>query len=276
MNAPAIAKVTVRARHEASPSLVLLELDAPCLLGADAGQFVQVVCRDPSSRDPLLRRPFSLAGDVPERGTVRLLVKATGRGSTWLASRQVGQAVDVFGPLGHGLRVDEQDAAGGSWLLVGGGSGVAPLVPLAQRLAATHGARVEAVLGFRTGAEAVLEEEIERAGARVSLATEDGSRGWHGTAVALAARRWDGAARVFACGPWPMLHALEALRRESPRRLWVAVETTMACGAGVCLSCVVPWGRREGYRNTGWARACVDGPVFEAEDLIWERCPGAP
>lgn len=270
-----VFRASVAAREEVAPGLVRLALQAPQLEGARPGQFVSVTCRDEGSLDPLMRRPFSLAGWDRERGLAWIVVKAMGRGSGWLARRRPGDAVDVMGPLGRGFwPPPEPGRPEAPVVLVGGGTGVAPLAFLAAELAGGGRWSVIAALGFRTGAEAALAREFEPAGARVLLATEDGSAGRRGTAVSVAETVWDQAAAVYACGPWGMLQALERMRRRSPRPLQVAVETTMGCGAGVCLSCVVPWRLREGYRVTGWARACVEGPVFDAQELVWERCPG--
>lgn len=266
----------VAAREELAPGVVRLVFEAPALGRARPGQFVNLLCRDETGLDPLVRRPFSLAGVDEGRGLASVVVKAVGRGSAWLAARRVGDVLDVMGPLGRGF---EGPASGqaptGPVLLVGGGTGVAPLLFLARELAAGGRGPVVAVLGFRSRRDVILAHEFASLGAEVLVATEDGSAGRRGTAAQAAEAVWDEASAVYACGPWGMLQALERLRRVRPRPLRVAVETMMGCGAGVCLSCVVPWRRRQGYRVTGWARACVEGPVFDAEELVWERCPGA-
>lgn len=266
-----VFRAPVVGREELGPGLVRLALEAPELKAAAPGQFVNVLCRDPQALDPLIRRPFSLAGVDRARGLAFLVVKVVGRGSSWLSARQPGNSLDLLGPLGRAFRRPD---AGAPVLLVGGGTGTAPLLFLARELAASGGGhRVFAIAGFRDASHAILVDDLRDAGAEVAVMTEDGSLGGRGTAGQAAASAWREARAVFACGPWGMLQALERLRRQDPRPLQVAVETMMGCGAGVCLSCVVPWRRAHGHRVTGWARACVEGPVFDAEELAWERCP---
>ncbi|HEY8498338.1 MAG TPA: dihydroorotate dehydrogenase electron transfer subunit [Limnochordales bacterium] len=269
---PTLVKAPVVRARPLAEGVVWLELQAPELAGARPGQFVHVTCREPGSLDPLLRRPFSLADARPERGEVAIVVKAVGRATRWLAARRPGDVLDVMGPLGHPFSAEPGQPPEAA-LLVGGGTGLAPLLFLARRLAAAGG-EVAVAAGFRRRQDVILVDEFAALGARVVVATEDGSVGRPGTAAQVAEGLWPEARSVFACGPWGLLQAVERLRRADPRPLEVAVETMMGCGAGVCLSCVVPWRRREGYRVTGWARACVEGPVFDARDLVWERCPG--
>ncbi|WP_324717660.1 dihydroorotate dehydrogenase electron transfer subunit [Carboxydochorda subterranea] len=269
-NASGLRTARVVARRELAPGVVRLDLSLPGLEEARPGQFLHVLTRDPYGVDPLLRRPFSIADLGPQPDRAALVVKVVGKGSAWLAARPEQSQLDVLGPLGRGFG---WDLSGGRALLVGGGVGAAPLLWLARALC-RDGWSVQAVLGFRTASEVVLAQEMAHVGALVTVATEDGSRGEPGTAVEVARRYWDRADGVFACGPWGMLRALAALATQRPRPLQLSVETVMGCGAGVCLSCVVPWRRREGYRVTGWARACVEGPVFDASELDWERCPG--
>lgn len=271
-----LARAPVVGLERLGEAVVRLDFEAPELAGAQPGQFVHVLCREGASGGPLLRRPYSLAGVDAVRGVASIVVKTIGVGSRWLAARRPGDVLDVLGPLGRGFSTGVTGPAPGTVLLVGGGTGLAPLLFLAQRLAAQGPApEVTVVAGFRSRADVILEEALAATGARVVVATEDGSVGLRGTAAQVAEQLWRDASRVYACGPWGLLQAIERLRRADPKPVEVAVETMMGCGAGVCLSCVVPWRRREGYRVTGWARACVEGPVFDAGDLIWERCPGA-
>lgn len=272
----ALVRALVVRLERLAEAVVRLDFAAPELVGAQPGQFVHVLCREGTSAGPLLRRPYSLAGVDARQGVASIVVKAIGVGSRWLAARRPGDVLDVLGPLGRGFSTEAPGLAPGTALLVGGGTGLAPLLFLAQRLAARGaGPEVTVVAGFRSRADVILEAALEATGARLVVATEDGSAGRRGTAAHVAQTLWQEASRVYACGPWGLLQAVERLRRADPRPVEVAVETVMGCGAGVCLSCVVPWRRREGYRVTGWARACVEGPVFDAADLIWEGCPGA-
>jgi len=162
-----------------------------------------------------------------------------------------GEVISCLGPLGHGF---DLVAGPGSAVLVSGGLGVAPM-PLAAKEASALGMRVTWVHGARSSEELCSESH----GDEVVWATDDGSRGVAGTAVAAAP---DGDI-VLACGPNRMLAAAAA---RWPQAL-VAVETYMGCGTGVCLGCAVPLARG------GYDRACKEGPVYRAADVDWAALP---
>jgi len=157
--------------------------------------------------------------------------------------------ISCLGPLGRGFEI-----SGSRALLISGGLGVAPM-PLAARDARAAGAHVTWVHGARTADELCSEAE----GDDVVWATDDGSKGFHGTAVDAASD----AGLVLACGPNRMLAAV-ATRWPYAQ---VAVETYMGCGTGVCLGCAVPLARG------GYDRACKEGPVYRAADVNWPMLP---
>ncbi len=226
--------------------MFVISIKAPDIAAsARAGQFVNLGW----TPGPLLRRPFSVyraAGDQ-----VEVVLKAVGAGTSQLLAMDVGDRVSCLGPLGHGFEV----AAGTrEVVLVSGGLGVAPM-PLAARQAREAGARVTWVHGARTADELCSEAE----GDRIVWATDDGSRGFAGTAVAAAP---DGGA-VFACGPNRMLAAVAERWPEAQ----VSIETYMGCGTGVCLGCAVP------LKRGGYDRACKEGPVYRAADVDWSALP---
>ena len=204
-----------------------------------AGQFVNLGWE----QGPLLRRPFSVYradGDL-----VEVILKAVGVGTSQLLGMCVGERISCLGPLGRGFEI-----TGSRALLISGGLGVAPM-PLAARDARAAGARVTWVHGARTAAELCTEAD----GDDVLWATDDGSRGFRGTAVAAA----PDADLVLACGPNRMLAAVAGRWPKAQ----VAVETYMGCGTGVCLGCAVPLVRG------GYDRACKEGPVYRAADVEW-------
>lgn len=220
--------------------------DAPEIAAAvRAGQFVNLGLRP----GPLLRRPFSVY--TADDGVVEVIFKPVGEGTDLMARLREGDEVSVLGPLGRPFAFDPR---WGSVALVSGGLGVAPM-PLAARDAAGAGLRVTWVHGARTAAE--LCEEW--AGAEVVWATDDGSRGFRGTAVAATPE----VGAVLACGPNPMLAAVAARWPDAQ----VAVETYMGCGTGVCLGCAVP--QTDGH----FTRACQEGPVYRAADVDWRALP---
>ena len=233
-------------RRDVARGMFVIAMHAPEIAGTvRAGQFVNLGW----SAGPLLRRPFSVYRADGE--SIEIVLKAVGAGTAELLAMEPGARLSCLGPLGHGfdLRV-----GGRSAVLISGGLGVAPM-PLAARDARAIGMRVTWVHGARTAAELCAEAE----GDDIIWATDDGSRGERGTAVAAAP---DGDA-VLACGPNPMLRAV-AERWPEAR---VAVETYMGCGTGVCLGCAVP------LRRGGYDRACKEGPVYRASDIDWAALP---
>jgi len=208
-----------------------------------AGQFVNIGWHP----GPLLRRPFSVyraSGDV-----IEIVLKAVGVGTAQLLAMEAGDRVSVLGPLGHGFEIRGSHA-----VLVSGGLGVAPM-PLAARDARAAGAKVTWVHGARTASELCSEAD----GDDVVWATDDGSRGFHGTAVAAA----PDANLILACGPNRMLAAVAERWPDAQ----VALETYMGCGTGVCLGCAVP------LRRGGYDRACKEGPVYRAAEVAWNALP---
>jgi dihydroorotate dehydrogenase electron transfer subunit len=236
----------VTAKRQVARDMFVLAMHAPEIaVSVRAGQFVNLGW----SPGPMLRRPFSVYR--VDRGRIEVVLKAVGEGTAQLLSMRVGDRLSCLGPLGHGF-----DLMSGlrSVVLISGGLGVAPM-PLAAQEARSLGMRVTWVHGARTSDELCSESE----GADVIWATEDGSKGFAGTAVAAA----PDADLVLACGPNRMLSAVAGRWPEA----LVAVETYMGCGTGVCLGCAVP------LRGGGYDRACKEGPVYRAADIDWASLP---
>ena len=233
-------------RRQVSKDMWVLGFAAPEIAGSvKAGQFVNIGMR----LGPLLRRPFSVYR--VEGGRFEVLLKAVGAGTAQLLALREGDLVSCLGPLGHGY---DLAASARSVVLISGGLGVAPM-PLAARDARVAGLQVTWVHGARTAGELCSESD----GDEVIFATDDGSSGFAGTAVAASPE----ADLVLACGPNRMLAAV-AQRWPAAQ---VAVETYMGCGTGVCLGCAVPLVRG------GYDRACTEGPVYMASDVDWSALP---
>ena len=231
-------------RRQVARGMFVLGFHAPEIAkSVRAGQFVNVGW----TPGPLLRRPFSVYRAEDEH--IEVVLKAVGVGTEQLLAMEIGDRISCLGPLGRGFEM-----TGSGVVLVSGGLGVAPM-PLAARDARAAGMDVTWVHGARTAAELCAETD----GDRVFWATDDGSQGFHGTAVAAA----PDADLVLACGPNPMLAA--AAQRWPDAQ--VAVETYMGCGTGVCLGCAVP------LRRGGYDRACTEGPVYRAADVDWGALP---
>ena len=225
--------------------MAVVSMEAPEIAASvRAGQFVNL-----GMAGPFLRRPFSVYRVDGER--IEVVLKAVGVGTAELLAMRPGDLVSCLGPLGRGF---DLEAGPRTALLLSGGLGVAPM-PLAAREAGALGMRVTWVHGARSAQELCSEAE----GDEVIFATDDGSRGFAGTAVAAAP---DGEL-VLACGPNRMLAAV-AERWPEAR---VAVETYMGCGTGVCLGCAVP------LKASGYDRACKEGPVYRAAAVDWASLP---
>jgi dihydroorotate dehydrogenase electron transfer subunit len=187
---------------------------------------------------------------------VTVVVAPHGPGSTWLAGLPVGARVDVVGPLGRPFPLP---APGAPALLVGGGYGAAALVGLAALLRA-QGSPVTAVAGAASADRLCSLDELAAAGAEVLVTTDDGSAGRTGWVTDAVAERLDGTGTVYACGPMGMLRAVADLATAAGVPSWVAVEESMACGIGVCMTCVLPVVGEDG--RSRFARSCAEGPVF--------------
>jgi dihydroorotate dehydrogenase electron transfer subunit len=250
------------------------------------GQFVQLLLESPSP--VLLPRPMSVAGvRRTARGpVVGFLYAPVGAGTHALAALGPGARVRALGPLGRGFPL----TAPGTAVLVAGGRGVAPLLFAAEALD-RMGRRCEFLFGARDAAHLVgiadARRRLDRTGGRLHLATDDGSRGTRGTVVHLLDRiapRLPAPLVLHACGPHAMLAAVAhwGMRHGAPT--FVAMESVMACGTGVCRGCPLPRSaaararlarQRQTlpslYGTPELAMCCTDGPIFAAEDLDWEH-----
>lgn len=229
-----------------------------------------------------LRRPMSVARAWREGGALRLgfLYTVLGTGTRALAAD--GEEWKLLGPLGHGYQVPPDAKP----ILIGGGRGIAPLVLLAEECAA-RGQAVALLNGARSAEELVSADDLKAApfaaGSLRRQATEDGSIGRRGRVLdwledpEIAAWADDPSAIFYACGPHGLLEAVGLAARRLGRTAQVALEAHMACGAGICRSCVVP--RAEGSpvppgaSNARYILACLDGPVVDPLSVDWEHAP---
>jgi dihydroorotate dehydrogenase electron transfer subunit len=239
---------------------------------ARPGQFVEIGV--PEHRDFLLRRPFSIH-QASRRGgwagTLEVVFDVLGPGTAWLAEAKPHDVLDVIGPIGRSFTYPRELT---NCLLVGGGYGAAPLFFLAEELRARNKV-VDMILGARHHARVFKPIEGKRLATSVVFTTEDGSMGQQGRVTDVFAEAIDrrGVEVVYACGPNPMLRAVaeQCLSRGIPCQ--VAVEELMGCGIGVCWTCAVPAIALDGR---GWwnVRACMEGPVFNAARIWWDRWLG--
>jgi dihydroorotate dehydrogenase electron transfer subunit len=235
---------------------------------ARPGQFVALAVGGPTSAN-LLRRCFSIHKVKPSGtfgGTVDLVVAAHGPGTTWLTGLRAHDRVDVVGPLGRPFPVPTDPVP---CVLVGGGYGSAPLFWLAEALH-ERGCTVEMVLGAASEDRLFGVVEARRSADGVTVTTDDGSsgrRGWVSDALGDVIDR-TGAGVVYGCGPMAMLRSVTEIATAHGAVAQVAVEEAMACGVGVCMTCVLPVTGNDGI--TRMVRSCVEGPVFRGDRVRWD------
>lgn len=261
---------------------------------AQPGQFVQILCTEPSEAGwtggAFIRRPFSIGGLRRGHGQIELdiLHRAIGIGTKWLARLQPGDPVNILGPLGQPFRLP---ASGhGPALLVGGGIGLPPLIWLAEALQAA-GIPAISFCGSRTAdlLPLTLEPNVDctctdpvpfcrefaRLGVPGLLATDDGSLGQRGLipdvfdAYLERHPELKSGAVVYTCGPDRMMRAVAEICERRGLPCQVCLERMMACGMGTCQSCVVKTRDAAAPDEWKYRLCCTDGPVFDAKDVIW-------
>jgi dihydroorotate dehydrogenase electron transfer subunit len=238
------------------------------------GHFLAVQVGGPES-SMLLRRAFAIY-DVAERGvyggTVTVVFAVHGKGTAWLAQRRPQDRLDVVGPLGKPFRLPKTPVTA---TLVGGGYGSAPLLPLAVALK-ERGCRVDFVLGAGGADRLFGHLDAKRMASSLAVTTDDGSVGQRGRVsdVLPGVLGRTSSEVVYACGPMAMLRAVSDQAAERGLPCQVAVEESMACGIGVCMTCVLPVVGDDGL--TRMVRSCVEGPVFLGDRVRWEAVGSVP
>lgn len=222
---------------------------------AVAGQFISVYCKD---KTKLLPRPISICQVNKKEGSLRIVYRVVGGGTTEMSGYKAGDNVEIIGPLGNGFMQREGKKA----ILIGGGIGIPPMVQLAEEL--KDKAEVQLVAGYRD--ELFLIEEMEERGT-LYIATEDGSAGTKGTVInAIKEQAVEGDV-IYACGPTPMLRAIKEYALANNIECQISLEERMACGIGACLACVCKSKEKDHHTNVNNKRICKDGPVFLAEEV---------
>lgn len=223
----------------------------------------------PGRARPYLRRAYSVADADAGNGEIELLVKTIGPGTAALEELAPQAPVGLLGPLGNGFTIGDLPSDR-PVAVVAGGIGAAPF-PLLFRGLAARGVAGDFFLGGRTAADlAFLPRFSAAVSGRTHLTTDDASLGKPGfvTAAFAAAARKVSYARVFACGPMPMLAALARSTAELRLPTELSTEAEMGCGFGACLGCVIPG------REKAFIISCTEGPILPPEKIAWDRaCP---
>ena len=246
------------------------------------GQFFHL--RPGSDYDPLLRRPISVHRVGSQSNIIELLYKIEGKGTQLMSRRSKSTYIDVIGPIGNGFKVPKTQS---NFILVAGGMGVAPLVALCDDLARFRKRTITVIIGAKTAELITCTREFQEVGAKVIVVTEDGSMGEKGlatsvledvierfdvrkTASAITSKKaprltigsYVPEVGLYACGPIPMLKSVAVIAKYYGIQTQASLEERMGCGVGACLGCAVK-------TKKGYERVCVDGPVFNIEDLEW-------
>lgn len=225
-----------------------------------AGQFVSLYCNNESR---LLPRPISICEVNKEEGLVRFVYRVVGKGTDEFSKLKASDKISILGPLGNGFTLEGKNV-----LIIGGGIGIPPLLELAKNLDGNK----HIVLGFKD--EIFLKEDFEKYG-KVYICTEDGSKGIKGNVIDavslnnLLEDETNGGKidMIYTCGPLPMLRGLKELAEKNNIKIQISLEERMACGIGVCLSCVCKTKEKDAYTNIHNSRICVEGPVFYGNEV---------
>lgn len=270
----------ITSNTEVMPGVNLMWLEAPDAAAiAQPGQFITVCCGN-----LVLRRPFSIHQVDSTR--VALLFAIKGKGTFWLSRRQVGEKIDVLGPLGRGFNIGSSSR---NLLLVAGGIGIAPLAFLVQRaslrhlIILIHGASTAKELYPSSSLPLTLSfslpsgERKERNSptplpdsVQFVPVTEDGSVGRKGLVTDVLPDFLDWADRVYACGPISMYEVMSNMllpaerNKLKMRKCQISLEVRMGCGIGACYGCTIT-------TRKGLKQVCRDGPVFDLNDILWEE-----
>lgn len=244
------------------------------------GQFLML--RLAGLNDPLLGRPLALYNTVcdstGEPIGIDVVYLTVGKMTRRLALCVAGDELDVWGPLGNGFPMIET----AHLIMVAGGIGQTPFLALGQEYlgrrkyggtsrSTLSAPKVTLCYGVRSAEFLAGATDFEKAGIAVRLSSDDGSIGQHGFVTEVLGQVLTETAgenrAVVCCGPEPMMHAVAALCERENTRCYVSLETPMACGIGICFSCVTRVRQPDG--SWDYKRTCVEGPIFDAHKIEW-------
>ena len=235
---------------------------------ARPGNFIAIAVGGPNSA-MVLRRAFAIYRTIDKgdgNGYLELVVAPHGQGSKWFTSLPQGEKVDLVGPLGTAFGIPTEPVRA---LLVGGGYGSAPLFGLSEVLK-NRGCRVDMILGASSSAKIYAPLEGKRSVSSLTITTDDGSAGIQGKVTDVLPKiiEENQIEIVYSCGPMAMLAAITAITSTKNVIHQCAIEESMACGIGVCMTCVIPIRGEDGIIKM--RRSCIEGPVVDGDSVIWD------
>lgn len=262
-------KAVIQSKDEIWHGAFLLRVDAPEIAKlAQPGQYIMVRCGE--GQEMPLRRPLSLHRIYNHR-EIGLLFELVGKGTAWLSQCNVGDIIDVFGPLGNGFQIYPSSKR---LLLIAGGIGVAPLMALAYK-AVDSGQKVKFYFGTQNQYK-LFPDHLLPPGIKIAVATEDGSYGHCGMVTDLLClpehltEIIEDVDQIFACGSLPMYKKMSEISHQMGNKpTQVLLETVMGCGVGACLGCSIK-------TKNGRKRVCKDGPVFDLKEILLDEINEPP
>ncbi|MFC1554010.1 dihydroorotate dehydrogenase electron transfer subunit [candidate division KSB1 bacterium] len=258
-------KCRIVSKDHISQLCYIIELDFREIAeSSKPGQFVQIKVSD--GHVPLLRRPFSVFTVNKEKGTFSVLFKVFGKGTDYLSKTEADGFLDIIGPLGNSFQPDEYKKL----ILVAGGVGMPPLYNLINSIKLSD-YEIYFFFGASTREELFCFNELDRLDMNLIFTTDDGSAGIKGLITKplekfLIKNDLENSC-ILACGPTPMLAAVQDLSVKYRISAQLSTETMMACGIGLCQSCVLPKKGKNG-KIDGYKLTCIEGPVFKENELV--------
>jgi len=222
------------------------------------GQFAHL--KVPGATAHLLRRPISIMDADKAAKTLTLMIQPKGEGTQLICALQAGDELEMIAPLGHGFEPGE---AAHIWAM-GGGVGVAPMVYACKQF--SKNAEVTSIMGYRTEKQIFSENILSWVSRDLIICTDDGTVGVHGTVIDGAKTLEGKPDLIIACGPTPMLKAVQQFALENDIPCQLSLEQRMGCGYGACLTCSCKTKDADGHEDH--ARVCADGPVFNAAEVV--------
>ena len=262
-----IIKAKVISNKEICADHFVLEIENE-YLGKNSlpGQFVNVKVSE-NNCEHLLRIPLGIHS-IEEKG-IQLLYKVVGSGTKKLSGKMPGDEINILGPLGNSFDLEFAEEQKCKSLIVAGGHGIAPLYALCEYLV-NRDLSVEFFIGVRTKRHLICVERLEKLGVKVHVASVDGSVGIKGNVTTLLEKEIDIVKKenkkglIFSCGPRLMLKEVARIAKKEDVSAQVSLDAYMACGIGVCLGCAIK-------TIDGFKLVCKDGPVFKANDIVWDE-----
>ena len=223
------------------------------------GQFAEV--RVDGNVTTFLRRPISIYDVDYKKNEISLLIKIAGAGTRQLSCLQPGDKLNLVYPLGNSF----SEPSGSKILLIGGGTGVAPMLLLGKYLKKKHRIDPQFLLGYRTSSLIIEQEKFESIG-KIYLTTDDGSSGHKGFVIdhPVLHQEYTGIDMIYTCGPEVMMKAIANYASQKNIACEVSLENLMGCGIGACLCCIVD------TLDKGNVNTCTEGPIFNASRLKWQ------